>query len=183
MTLTVTEKEHWKDRIGRKISQAIADLVEREDPGYLKRIAGEARKAAIKYLGIDELLAREQSLEDQEKKLRQDKDEVHRQLTATVRKVPLEEVQADYYLRTSEWERAIRERQEAEERRIMAASPLGGVILKLKREEEELLDTVWLATSPKQIKNLWQGVTELVSAEPTHLQKQAMEVDDDSTEK
>ncbi len=182
MTLTVTEKEHWKVRIGRKISQAIADLVEREEPGYLNRIGNEARKEAIKHLGLADLLAREESLEDQEKKVRRDKDEVHRQLAAAVRHVSSDEVRNNSYYHSSEWEQAIQKRQEAEERRLMATSPLGAVILKLKREEEELLDTVWLATSSKQIKDLWRGVAELVSAEPTRLQKQAMQVDDDPTE-
>lgn len=65
MTLTVTEKEHRKVRIGRKISQAIANLVEQEEPGSLNRIGNEARKEAIKHLGLAELLAREESLEDQ----------------------------------------------------------------------------------------------------------------------
>lgn len=178
MTLTVTEKQHWKERIGRKIAQAIADFVDRQEPGYLERVTREARQAAIKHLGMTELLEREQLFEEQEKKLRQDKQELYRQLTAAARKVPLDEVQVDYHYHCSEWERAIRERQTSEERRLLATSPLGEVVLKLRREEEELLDTVWLATSPKQIKNLWQGVTELVSGELTALQKQAMEADD-----
>jgi len=182
MTLTVTEKQHWKERIGRKISQAIADLVEEQDPGYLKRIESEARTAAIQYLGIEELLARERALEAEKKSIDRENDEVHRLLAAAVRKVPAEQASSYEYCHSSEWERAIRARQEPETRRLLAASPLGTVILKLRREEEELLDTVWLATSPKQIKDLWRGVAELVSAEPTALQKQAMEVDDDSTE-
>lgn len=178
--ITVTEKEHWKQRIARKISQAIAELVDREDPGYLKRIQKEARQEAIKRLGIADLLDREKSIETQEKQLREDKQEVHRQIVAAVRKVRPEDVRTEY-CHESEWERAIRERQEPEERRLMAATPLGAVILKLKREEEELLDTVWLATSPKQIKSLWQGVAELVSAEPTALQRQALK-DDGATD-
>lgn len=182
MTLTVTEKEHWRARIGRKISQAIFELVEREDPGYLKRVTDEGRQAAARHLGIDDLLAQEQSIKDQIGKLRRDEEEVQRQIAATVLRVPMDDRRAGHW-HSSAWERAIQERQEVEERRLMAASPLGTVILRLKREEEELLDTVWLATSPKQIKSLWQGVAELVSAEPTALQKQAMEVDDDTTEK
>jgi hypothetical protein len=179
--ITVTEKEHWKQRIARRISQAIAELVDREDPGYLTRVQHDARQAAMKHLGIAELLTREKSLEDQERKLHQEKQELHWQIVAAIRKVTPEEVRAHYCNAPAEWERAVRERQEAEERRLMAASPLGAVILKLKREEEELLDTVWLATSPKQIKSLWQGVAELVSAEPTALQRQALQ-DDGATD-
>lgn len=119
--ITVTEKEHWKERIARKISQAIAELVDREDPGYLKRVEEDARQAAILTLGITELLARERSLEEQEKKLRQDKQEVHWLIVATVRKVRPGEVRAHYCNGPAEWERAIRDRQEAEGRPFRAA--------------------------------------------------------------
>ena len=175
--ITVTEKEHWKQRIARKISQAIAELVDREDPGYLKRVQQDARQAAMKHLGIAEFLDREKAIADQERKLHQDKQELHWRIVAAIRKVSLEEVRAHYCNAPAEWERAVRDRQEVEERQLMATSPLGAVILKLKREEEELLDTVWLATSPKQIKGLWQGVAELVSVEPTALQRQALQDD------
>ena len=46
--------------------------------------------------------------------------------------------------------------------------------MKLEREKEELLDTVWLSTSTKQIKQLWSDVAEMLKVEQTELQKQAI---------
>jgi hypothetical protein len=148
----------------------------------LKRVETEARQAAIDHFGIGALLARELALEDQKKALDREGIEIRRSLTAAVRNVAIDEISPDEYCYSSEWERAINCRQKTEERRLLAGSPLGLTILRMQSEKEEILDTVWLATSPKQIKDLWRGVAELVSAEPTALQKKAMEVDDDSTE-
>lgn len=47
-------------------------------------------------------------------------------------------------------------------------------MLALRKEKEELLDTVWLATSGKQIKDLWQKVSDLLQQEPTPLQQDAL---------
>lgn len=173
MTLTVTEKEHWKSRFARKIAQAIDLLVEREDPGYFERVRSDAREEAIRSLGIANLLEREAQLDQQEKQLRQERTEVHNRITAIVKKQPVPDYPSGF-CHSGIWEAAIRKRQDVVEQRLMAESELGRKILRLRREEDELLDTVWLATSPKQIKSLWQGVAELLSAEPTPLQRQAM---------
>ena len=39
-----------------------------------------------------------------------------------------------------------------------------------------LLDTVWLATSGQQIKELWKKVADLLSEEQTPLQKEALAI-------
>ena len=72
---------------------------------------------------------------------------------------------------------AIERRQTVHEEELLARDPQGKRILTLRREKEELLDTVWLATSGKQIKELWQGVAELLSDEPTELQTQALRIE------
>ena len=54
-------------------------------------------------------------------------------------------------------ENAIRDEALIFEREILKESDTGRTILQLKREKEELLDTVWLATSPVQIRKLWKN--------------------------
>jgi len=58
MSLTVKEKEHWKERISRKITQAIDALCAEQDPGFRERIRSAARQRAVESLGIADSLAR-----------------------------------------------------------------------------------------------------------------------------
>ena len=55
MSLTVKEKEHWKNRISRRIDHAIEQLQARNDPGYYKRICDQAEEVAWKSLGLEGL--------------------------------------------------------------------------------------------------------------------------------
>jgi hypothetical protein len=59
---------------------------------------------------------------------------------------------------------------------LLEEHPLGRRILRLEREKEELLDTVWLATSPAQIKELWAKFAEVLQWEPPDLQKEALAI-------
>ncbi len=53
MSLTVAERNHWKERIARRIDQRIETLVARQDPVLLQRVAEQARAKAYASLGID----------------------------------------------------------------------------------------------------------------------------------
>lgn len=57
----------------------------------------------------------------------------------------------------------------------------GQKILRLQDEPEELLDTVWLATSSIQIKELWSRVSKLLDQPPTGLQREALDIPADSS--
>jgi hypothetical protein len=60
--LTVTEKKHWKERIDRRIARRI-EAITTEDQGLLERIKEEARCQAITSLGLAELEAEVQQIE------------------------------------------------------------------------------------------------------------------------
>ena len=51
MTLTVKEKEHWKERISRKINQAIDALCAEHDPGFRERIRMTCPPAGYRVVG------------------------------------------------------------------------------------------------------------------------------------
>ena len=53
---------------------------------------------------------------------------------------------------------------------------LGRQILRLRAEKDRLLDTVWLARSPAQIRQLWTKVGELLGDELTHLEREALAI-------
>jgi hypothetical protein len=79
-----------------------------------------------------------------------------------------------YYAMRSAIDNAIGARQNVHEKEILAADPLGKRILDLQLEQEELRDTVWLATSPLQIKQLWSRVGEILNQQPTAFQQHAL---------
>ena len=51
--LTVTEKEHWKNRIARRIDKRI-EAITADDPNFFERIERDARKQALESLGLAE---------------------------------------------------------------------------------------------------------------------------------
>jgi hypothetical protein len=173
-SLTVTEKEHWKERIAKKIDKKI-EVIAAADPGLLERLAGQARQRALRSLGLAEMQAELDALATQEKELERRQRRAHRAMLAVVRRVPIEEVEEFHYsAQHREVGLAIDKRQAVHEEELLAEDERGKEILRLRREKDNLLDTVWLATSSQQIKDLWQKVVELLGDEQTHLEKEAL---------
>ena len=59
---------------------------------------------------------------------------------------------------------------------LLAQTDLGRQILKLRAERESPLDAIWLATSPRQVKDLWSKVAELLGDKPTQLERDALAI-------
>ena len=176
MALTVTEKEHWKDRISRRIDQAIRSLCAAEDPGFLSRIEDLARERALQSLRIEDLEKQVAEVKAKRKDLVREENHTYRKMLAIVKRW-VDAASVGYSRTPFGIEQAIQLRQEHHEKELLGESPLGRRILALREEKEELLDTVWLATSCKQVKELWQQVTELLKQEPTPLQAKAMKLE------
>lgn len=176
--LTVTEKEHWKERISRRIDKAI-EAIYAEQPALRSRIAEAAQSEALKSLGLLELQRQLDKLAEAEKRTAKHKESAHQQMLAIVKGVTVDELpRYSYYPSPSqEVTAAVNRRQAVHEEELLARDPHGKRILKLRQEKDELLDTVWLATSGKQIKQLWQSVAELLRDEPTELQTQALHIE------
>ena len=51
MSLTVAEKEHWKDRISRRIDKKVETLLAAE-PNLMDRVHRDARQQALQSLGL-----------------------------------------------------------------------------------------------------------------------------------
>ncbi len=176
MPLTVSEKEHWRDRIAKRIDKKIAATTGR-DSQLFQRVKAQAREKAVAALGLTELLATQTQIEVEKKSLEAREIDVCRQLLAKVRGTTPDRV--DSYCRHSsdpEVAKAISLRQMSIEEELLAEEELGREILKLRLEKENLLDTVFLATSPIQIRTLWQQVSDLLGDELSRLQKAAMEI-------
>ena len=174
--LTVTEKQHWKERIAKRIDRRIEALCASE-PSLMDRVERQARERAVHSLGLAEMDAEARALEEQEQQLERRQREVFRAMLATVRRVPVEDIPETCYLRLpDEVANAVRKRQAVHEEELLAEDALGQQIVRLRREKENLLDTVWLAASGQQIKELWKKVAELLADEPTPLQQEALAI-------
>lgn len=177
MALTVTEKEHWKNRISRRIEQAIEATYASSDAGFLERVNEEARKRAIESLGLTDLKAQLAKLEDESKANELAKKATHKKMMAVVRGCSLEELDYVHYCGGGEVNGAINVRRDIHRKEVLAESVIGRQILELEKEKEELLDTVWLATSGKQIKELWEGTLKLLGQQSTSLQSEALRIE------
>jgi hypothetical protein len=71
---------------------------------------------------------------------------------------------------------AITNRTAVHEDELLAEHELGRQVLRLRDEKDRLLDTVGLACSSAQIKQLWSNVTRLLGDEPTELERQAISI-------
>jgi hypothetical protein len=175
--LTVTEKEHWKERIARRIDKRIEALTATE-PAFLERMREQARQRALQSLGLAAIQAELDAPQEQKQELERRERQAQRALLAAVRRVPLEAVDDYYPSAQGEVTSAIQRRQSLHEDELLAENPLGQQILRLRQEKENLLDTIWLATSPQQIKELWKKVVDLLGEEQTTLQKEALALAD-----
>ena len=180
MDLTLGEKSHWKDRIAKRIERRIEALIAKQDPKLLQRVCEQARRKAYESLGIQSQQDELQELDKQ----KQDIDRRERRLKAEQRSVingsSVEEEleRSSYYSRhDADVHNAVDLRADALEADILAESDLGKQVLALREEKDNLLDTVWLATSSSQIKELWEQVNALLEARPTALEQEALKIE------
>jgi hypothetical protein len=105
-------------------------------------------------LGIEELEGQAAELERQEESSRLQRQQLYKSMVAQITGRRIEDVSVPYG-RPHEIQQAIEKRKLLHEEQLMEKDELGRRILAYRREKEELLDTVWLATSGKQIRQLW----------------------------
>ena len=177
MPLTLSERDHWKSRIAKRIDQRIETLVSRQDPTLLQRTAGHARARAYESLGIaaqqqglEQIQRQREELKDREQRLEAEQRAVLRGTT------PDEELARTYSSYDNTVEATVQARADALEGDILAESELGRQVIALRAEKNNLLDTVWLATSSSQIKELWEQVNALLERAPTVLEEKALSI-------
>jgi hypothetical protein len=180
--LTVTEKAHWKDRIAARIGKAI-ERVKARHPALFDRVRREAHAEALRSLGLVGPYAELEAVQAEEAALARRKKWAQRAMLAALRGVPVDEVAEGYSIRYGtelalpmEAFEAISKRQSAHQEELLADDPVGREVARLGAEKEGLLDTIWLATSPAQIKQLWAKVGALLGDEPTPLEREALAI-------
>ena len=172
--LTVTEKEHWKERVERRINKAI-DALGQQHPSFMANLQAKARERTLKELGVLDIKQQLESLETESARLRDEKDSLERLFRSKVTGKPEKDCQ-QYYM-SSEADRVLNAHQAVIEDEQLTKSPTGRRFLALRREKDELLDTIWLATSSRQIKELWQHMATILGEECTQLQHDVLSTD------
>jgi len=178
MGLTVAEKNHWKERIAKRIDQRIETLVARQQPTLLEQVAKKAREKAYESLGINAQQRELESLKKQKEEIERRERRLKAEQRATINGTDIEEEleRGGYYHYEGEVDNAVKARAKALEADILAETDLGKQVLTLRGEKDNLLDTVWLATSPTQIKELWQQVNALLEMTPSVLEEKALKM-------
>jgi hypothetical protein len=101
-------------------------------------------------------------------------------MLAAVRGVPLAAVDASrcYGSRYHhEVEDVIERRSHLHEDELLDENELGQQIVRLRRDEASVLDAVWLATSPGQLKTLWEKVSQCLGEEHSRLISDALAIE------
>jgi len=110
---------------------------------------------------LERLDAQKVEIEKRERRLLAEQSAI---INGTSVEVELEEGGHYSYYHDEVLRNAMNLRTTMHESEILAESELGRRVLSLRAEKENLLDTVWLATSSTQIKQLWEQVWEQVNA-------------------
>ena len=176
MALTVAEKEHWKERIGKRIEHRIETLVAKKDPTLLQRVSEQSRERAYNSLGIFAQHVELQQIEKQKAELDRRERRLKAEARALIKGTAVEEEMDESYYRENVVEDAVSARAKALEADILSESELGKQVLSLRAEKDNLLDTVWLATSTSQLKELWEQVNSLLQVTPTPLEDKALKI-------
>lgn len=174
--LTVAEKNHWRERIQARIDRKIEQSTAGE-PGLIERIRHEARARALESLGLAAFQEVLDQIAAQRAELDRRDAQVRKEMLARVRGVSADDI--DCYSRVHdhpEIRAAITKRAALHEEELLAGHDLGRQVLRLREEREHLLDSIWLATSPSQVRSFWQKVAELLGEEPTRLEREALSI-------
>jgi hypothetical protein len=181
--LTVTEKQHWTDRIAARIARRV-EAIRAEHPALFDRVNRAAHAEALRSLGLAEGYAELEAVQAEEVALAGRKKRAQRALLAAVRGTPVDEVPDSFGIRYGgdlplphEAAEAIARRQAAHRERLLADDPVGREVARLEAEKDRLLDVVFLATSPGALKQLWRKVGELLGDEPTPLEREALAIE------
>ena len=174
---------HRKRRIGKTASRNGSTNESKQSwrPNPVSWIASSVMPGSGPWssLGLADWQAELDNIEKQKEALERRYNQVRRAMLAHVRGVPIEDVdEAPYkYHCTNEVDSAVDRRRKVHEDELLAESEIGREILRLRQEQDNLLDTVWLATSPTQLKTLWLKVNQLLANEPSQLERDALEIE------
>lgn len=169
--LTLTEKDHWKSRIENRINKAI-EQVQSKDISLMPKIKALAELEAHRFLGTDELHSKIESIRHTRSELEKEQEQLESEMFSIALGKPARANQS-YQIKNDFWHMHKTSQTRFEEV-LLNHSIIGKEILKLRAEKDALIDTVWLATSNAQIRDLWGRVSTVLGDAATPLQQQIL---------
>lgn len=176
--LTVTEKDHWKSRIEARTDRAIEHL-KASDLKLVVQLNTDVEYEAHKAMGTDALFKEHCDIKHQIKALESQLKSVERSIHRHAAGSGCSKPDSDHDL-SYKFNQMLERHKKLASGAILSRSPTGRAILRLQEEKEAILDTVWLATSSKQIRDLWSKVADVLQDDCTDLQKQILSSSDDN---
>jgi hypothetical protein len=177
MAISVTEKEHIKELIEKRINAEI-ERISTENKSDADDIRTQARKQAITALGLTQAIEDLESIDQQIAKLNDKR--------AKVEQKTLESLNIDMnrnYNRNSRQaiDSKIASASVSYEKALVEAHPKLKQINALKDERDNLLQTIWIATSNSQVKALFDYLNDLLDTKPTAFEVMAQKIAPDQT--
>ncbi len=140
MTLTIREKEHWKERIAQKIERRVKALIATQQRDYLSTVDCQARGRAIETLGLTENERRRKEIGETIAELNGERDQLEFIAAEKVSsRIDAGRAKGRSWELQSICKLAIESQVTIETRAIMEGDDLGREVLKLRDEQEELL--------------------------------------------
>lgn len=170
--LTVTEKEHWKSRIENRIQKAIS-LLEVQEPTLMSNVKLEAKRRTYEALGIETQITQIERNKESIKTMQSQEQELMDAMYSQVLGRKREPSEYQWQMQ-NEFNALVTKKNAQFEEELLGETPVGKDILRLQSEMESLLDTVWLATSSVQIRDLWMRVSSVIGDEATELQQKIL---------
>lgn len=185
-TLTVTEKEKWRDMISRRIDREVEQL-KLNNEELLKQTEQQAREQAIEKLGIGQLMAKCEAAEAAEKAAKEATWQAEQELAMMLGEETAEDSARPGYWNhchnkpgTERAERSIKKWQSTFNTDLLKQTEAGRRIVELSELKEQLCDAIWLATAPGQLKNVWKSCIDIVGGDLAAPVSEALGVDSQS---
>lgn len=166
MAISIAEKQHWKERIGSKLDARIQSL-KLQNPKLFQGIEAKAKEQALASLGVAAQLER---LEQLDKEIDLMGEELKDVAVAVITTISGKETER-YYASRSKIESLLKPHIAKAEAELLHTHKLGKQVAELETEKENLLDTIWLATSPSQMSKMWTKALKLIGEETTAFQR------------
>jgi len=171
MAISYAEKQHWKERIGSKLDARIQAL-KLQNPKFFQGIEAKARQQALASLGITAQLERMEQLDAEIDRMGEELKDIACALITTVSGKETER----YYASRSKIDALLKPHIAKATQELLRTHKLGKQVADLEAEKENLMDTIWLATSPRQMSEMWIKALKLIGEETTAFQRDILTV-------
>lgn len=168
MGLSVTEKQELRTIISKRITQHI-DQLKTEHQTLLGELKQQAQEAAYRQLGIDADMQHLEGLQTRKSALEGEINAAELQIYDRVKHIE----HYGYNQRIERIKQIVGRVQKPLEDALIAATPVGQRIAQLTAEQSHLDETVWAATSPKQVSEIFKALNQVLDERPTALEQAA----------